>query len=82
MLPVSLSPTSNGNIARVSGAMEDHLPLNESRIPVARAQERTLRRSASVRLRGERGTQHFPAIAESTDSWTQPATHGSLVVTT
>ncbi|CAG2064036.1 unnamed protein product [Timema podura] len=59
--------------------MEDRLPLNDSRIPVARAQERTLRRSASVRLRGERGTQHFPAIAESTDSWTQPVTHGSLV---
>nr|CAD7408352.1 unnamed protein product [Timema poppensis] len=58
--------------------MEDRLPLNDSRIPVARAQERTLRRSASVRLRGERRTQHFPAIAESTDSWTQPATHGSL----
>nr|CAD7587103.1 unnamed protein product [Timema genevievae] len=60
--------------------MEDRLPLNDSRIPVARAQERTLRRSASVRLRGERGTQHFPAIAESTDSWTQPATHGSLAL--
>nr|CAD7392393.1 unnamed protein product [Timema cristinae] len=58
--------------------MEDRLLLNDSRIPVARAQERTLRRSASVRLRGERRTQHFPAIAESTDSWAQPATHGSL----
>nr|CAD7455935.1 unnamed protein product [Timema tahoe] len=70
-----------GSIAKGTGtAMEDRLPLNESRIPVARAQERTLRRSASVRLRGERGTQHFPAIAESTDSWTQPATHGSLAL--
>nr|CAD7201865.1 unnamed protein product [Timema douglasi] len=62
--------------------MEDRLLLNDSRIPVARAQERTLRRSASVRLRGESRTQHFPAIAESTDSWTQPATHGMCVTLT